>query len=48
VLHMHVGFAEFLTFAAMAIVFCAVWRTLMYAAKRRGYENIAGAMAFLL
>jgi hypothetical protein len=44
---MHVGFAEFFAFGAMMILFAAAWRTIMYAAKRKGYTNLSGAMSFL-
>jgi len=47
-LHLHVGIFEFLTFMAMLILACTAWRTAMYAARRRGWNNLAGAMAYIL
>lgn len=46
-LHAHVGMMEFLTTACYVVIFAAIWRVVMYAARRNNHPDAAGAMAFL-
>lgn len=46
-MNIQIGSVEFLTTACYVIIFAALWRTIMYAARRSGRDDIAGAMAYL-
>ena len=46
-MNLQIGSIEFLTYACYMIIFAAMWRTIMYALRRAGRDDVAGAMAYL-
>lgn len=46
-MNIQIGSIEFLTQACYIILFAALWRTIMYALRRSGRDDAAGAMAYL-
>jgi hypothetical protein len=46
-MNIQIGSVEFLVAAAYIIIFSAMWRSIMYALRRNGRDDLAGAMAYL-
>lgn len=46
-MNIQIGSVEFLVTAAYIVIFAAMWRAIMYACRRNGRDDLAGAMAYI-